>query len=144
VRQAFDYVIVQLVPRVERGERLNLGAIVFCPSAGYLGCLMAGDELELELELRAFPLANALDLPAVRRQLEAIRAVCAGAPTAGPIARLSRSERFHWLSAPRSTVVQPSAAHAGLCDDPALALARVFEAEVARSSPATRAGPSSA
>ncbi len=139
MRQAFDYVIVQLVPRVERDERLNLGAILFCPGAGYLGCLLAGDEVERDL--RASSLARQLDLPAVRRQLEAIRAVCAGAPSAGPIARLSRSERFHWLSAPRSTVVQPSAAHAGLCEDPALALARVFEAEVARSSPTTRSVP---
>jgi hypothetical protein len=131
VRQAFDYVIVQVVPRVERDERLNLGAILFCPGAGYLGCLLASDEVELRLG----PLANELDLPAVRRQLAAIRAVCAGEPSAGPIARLSRSERFHWLSAPRSTVVQPSVAHAGLCEDPGLALARVFEAEVARPSP---------
>jgi hypothetical protein len=140
VRRAFDYVIVQVVPRVERDERLNLGAILFCPGAGFLGCLLAGDEIESRLG----PLASGLDLPAVHRQLEAIRAVCAGEPSAGPIARLSRSERFHWLSAPRSTVVQPSVAHAGLCEDPALALVRVFEAEVARSSSAWPAASSPA
>jgi hypothetical protein len=67
---------------------------------------------------------------AVARQLDAIRAVVAGDASAGPIAALSVSERFHWLSAPRSTVVQPAAAHAGVCDDPEAALERIFRAAV--------------
>ena len=75
-------------------------------------------------------LAPDVDVAAVSAQLDAMRAVCAGDPAAGPIARLSPSERFHWLSTPRSTVVQPSAPHAGLCDDPAAALERLFATAV--------------
>ena len=123
-RRAFDYVIVQVVPRVDRDERLNVGAIVFCPVAAYLGCRLALDEARLRA------LAPDVDVAAVARQLDAIRAICAGATDAGPIAALSVSERFHWLSAARSTVVQPSASHAGVCDDPATALEQVFRAAV--------------
>ena len=122
---AFDYTIVQVVPRVERDERINAGVILFCPAAAYLGCRIGLDERRLAA------LAPDVDVAAVRAQLDAIRAVCAGDAAAGPIARLSPSERFHWLSTPRSTVVQPSAAHAGLCDDPTAALDRLFAASVA-------------
>jgi hypothetical protein len=115
-RRAFDYVVVQVVPRVERDERLNAGVILFCPAAGFLGCRVALDGERLRA------LAPDLDLAGVARQMEAIQAVAAGERSAGPIAALSASERFHWLSAPRSTVVQPSAPHAGLCDDPQAAL----------------------
>jgi hypothetical protein len=131
-RHAFDYVIVQVVPRVDRDERMNAGVVVFSPSADYLGCAIALDESRLRA------LAPEIDLPAVARQLDAIRAVCAGDPGAGPIARLSASERFHWLSAPRSTVVQPSAQHTGLCGDPAAALDRLFRAAVAVPAPGGR------
>lgn len=131
-RLAFDYAIVQVVPRVERDERLNAGVILFCPAAGYLGCAIHLDEARLRA------LAPDADLPAVAAQLDAIRAVCAGDPAAGPIARLSPSERFHWLSAPRSTGVQPSPVHAGICDDPAAALQRLFRSVVA---PALRGTP---
>ena len=126
MRHAFDYVIVQVVPRVERDERVNVGAILFCPSAGFLGCRFSD-----AAERRLLAWSSALDLAAVARQLGAIRAVCAGAGDAGPVARLSASERFHWLSAARSTVVQHSAPHTGLCDDPALALDRLFQSAVA-------------
>lgn len=126
-RRAFDYVIVQVVPRVERDERVNAGVIVFCPAAGYLGARIVNDQAS---EARWRALAPDLDVAAVRRQLDAIRAVVEGAPDAGPIARLSISERFHWLSAPRSTVVQTTPGHAGVCDDPAASLQRVFTATV--------------
>lgn len=123
-RRAFDYVIVQVVPRVDRDERLNAGVVLFCPAAGFLG-----SRVRLDPErLRA--VAPGVDVPGVARQLEAIRAVAAGEPGAGPIAALSLSERFHWLSAPRSTIVQPSCAHAGLCDEPEAALERLFAAAV--------------
>ena len=122
---AFDYTIVQIVPRVDRDERINAGVILFCPAAAFLGCRIALDAA------RARSLAPDVDITAVTAQLDAVRAVCAGDPAAGPIARLSPSERFHWLSTPRSTVVQPSAPHAGLCDDPAAALERLFTASVA-------------
>jgi len=121
---AFDYTIVQVVPRVDRDERINAGVILFCPAAAFLGCRIA---LDVD-RLRA--LAPDADVAAVNAQLDAVRAVCAGDAGAGPIARLSPSERFHWLSTPRSTVVQPSPPHAGLCDDPAAALDRLFAAAV--------------
>jgi hypothetical protein len=125
-RRAFDYVIVQVVPRVERDERLNAGVILFCPTAAYLGC-----RIHLDADrLRA--LAPEVDVDGIARQLDAVRAVVEGDPQAGPIAALSPSERFHWLCAPRSTMVQPSAAHAGLCDEPQAALDHLFGAVVAR------------
>ena len=124
-RRAFDYVIVQVVPRVERDERLNVGVILFCPTAAYLGCRIALDEQRLRA------LGPDVDVAALSGQLEAIRAVAAGDVTAGPIAALPPSERFHWLSAPRSTIVQPTSPHAGLCDDPAAALEHLFETAVA-------------
>ncbi|HEY6475958.1 MAG TPA: DUF3037 domain-containing protein [Polyangia bacterium] len=123
-RRAFDYVIVQVVPRVDRDERLNAGVILFCPTAGYLGCRIALDERRLRA------VAPGIDLAALAGQLEAIEAVAAGAAGAGPIAGLPPSERFHWLSAPRSTIVQPTPPHAGLCDDPAAALDHLFRTAV--------------
>ncbi len=124
-RRAFDYLIVQVVPRVDRDERLNAGVILFCPTAAYLGCRIALDERRLRA------LAPDVDRAAVAHQLDAVRAVAAGEAAAGPIARLPPSERFHWLAAPRSTIVQPSSPHAGLCDDPAAALDHLFETAVA-------------
>jgi hypothetical protein len=123
-RRAFDYVVVQVVPRIDRDERLNAGVVLFCPAAGFLGCRVHLDRQRLRA------LAPDADLAGVEHQLAAIRGVAAGEPGAGPIAALSPSERFHWLSAPRSTIVQPSSAHAGLCDDPAAALERLFRAAV--------------
>ena len=123
--RAFDYALFQLVPRVDRDERINAGVILFCPAAAFLGCRLALDEA------RVRALAPAADLVGIAAQLEAIGAVCAGDPGAGPIARLSPSERFHWLTTPRSTVVQPSVGHAGLCADPAAALDRLFASAVA-------------
>lgn len=123
-RRAFDYVLVQVVPRVDRDERLNAGVILHCAAAAFLGCRLALDEGRLRA------LAPDLDFAGVARQLDAIRAVCAGDTAAGPVAALSPSERFHWLAAPRSTVVQPSAAHVGIGEDPAAALDRIFAAAV--------------
>lgn len=123
-RRAFDYVVVQVVPRVDRDERMNAGVILFCPASGFLGCRVALDRERLRA------LSPDVDVDGVARQLAAIQAVAEGDRGAGPIAALSRSERFHWLSAPRSTVVQPSVGHAGLCDDPAAALDRLLRAVV--------------
>ncbi len=123
-RQAFDYVIVQVVPRVDRDERLNAGVVLFCPAAAFLGCRIHLDPARLRA------LAPGVDVAGVERQLDAIAAVAAGLAAAGPVAALSPSERFHWLSAARSTIVQPSAAHAGLCADPEAALDRLFRAAV--------------
>jgi hypothetical protein len=123
-RLAFDYTVVQVVPHVERDERINAGVILFCPAAGFLGCRIALEEARLRA------IAPDVDVAAVNAQLDAVRAICAGDRGAGPIARLTPSERFHWLSTPRSTVVQPSPPHAGLCDDPATALEHLFAASV--------------
>nr|WP_196791096.1 DUF3037 domain-containing protein [Motilibacter aurantiacus] len=110
---------MRVVPRVERGESLNAGAVVYCQAAGFLA---AGVELD-EARLRALdPYA---DVDAVRQHLEAVRALCAGEPVAGVNGRRSAGERFRWLTAPRSTVVQASAVHTGMTADPASELDRL-------------------
>jgi hypothetical protein len=121
---AFDYAVVRVVPRVDRDELVNVGVVLFCAEQGFLGCALALDEPRLRA------LAPEVDAAAVARHLDGIRAICAGDPAAGPIAALTASERFHWLSAPRSTVVQTSPVHPGRCDDPAAALERLFRATV--------------
>ena len=115
-RSSFDYAIVRVVPHVERGECVNVGVILFCRTRRYLGM-----RVELD-ERRVRALAPDLDLVEVTRHLAGLERVCAGDPEAGPIARLAQAERFHWLVAPSSTVVQPSPVHPGLCVRPAEAL----------------------
>jgi hypothetical protein len=112
-RSVFQYAIVRLLPRVERGEFLNVGVILLCRTQPFLGARIALDEGRLA----AF--APDLDPATVRPHLDAIERVAAGDPAAGPIARLGPAERFHWLVAPSSTIIQPSEVHTGLCDDPA-------------------------
>jgi len=123
-RVAFEYAILRVVPRVERGEALNVGVILFAREAAYLGCRTNLDESRL----RAF--APALDLACLGAHLAAIQAIADGARDAGPIARFSASERFHWLTAPRSTVLQVSPVHGGLTSDPATTLAHLFQSLV--------------
>jgi hypothetical protein len=107
---SFDYAILRVVPRVEREEFINAGVIVFCPEKDYLAV-----RIRLDAErLRA--LWPELDAELVADHLEAIRRICEGDAAAGPIAQLSRRERFHWLVAPRSTIIQPSPVHTGVCD----------------------------
>ena len=113
---AFQYAIVRVLPRVERGECLNVGVILLCRSRRYLGARIALDERRLA----AF--APDLDPATIRPHLEAIERIAAGDGGAGPIARLEQAERFHWLVAPSSTIIQPSEVHTGLCDDPAAEL----------------------
>jgi hypothetical protein len=125
-RAAFDYAVVTVVPRPERGERINAGVILYAPSRDWLGGRFELDEARLRA------LDPGADVIAIRRHLEGLRAVCAGEPDAGPVARLPARERFHWLVAPRSTVIQIARVHAGLCDDPQAALEHLFEVMVAR------------
>lgn len=125
-RKSFDYAVLRVVPRVEREEFVNVGVVVFSPALGYLGCRIEVDEARLRA------LWPAADVEAIRRHLDAVRAVCAGDRAAGPIASLSLSERFHWLTAPRNTMIQPSPVHAGLCDEPEATLDRLFLTTVAR------------
>jgi Protein of unknown function (DUF3037) len=119
-RSAFQYAILRVVPSVERGERVNVGVALLCPERKFLGVRVA-----LEPE-RLSALAPGIDVDAVREALEALVAVADGDPTAGPLARLSPSERFGWLAAPSSTVIQPSAIHTGLSEDPARTLEHLF------------------
>ncbi len=109
---AFQYAIVRVLPRVERGESLNVGVVLLCRQEGFLGARIALDEKRLA----AF--APDLDPASIRPYLDAIERIAAGDPTAGPIAQLGQAERFHWLVSPSSTIIQPSEVHAGLCDDP--------------------------
>ena len=115
-RNAFQYAIVRLLPRVERGESLNVGVILLCREMRYLGARTALDARKLAA------IAPDLDPATVRPHLEAIERIAAGDPTAGPIARLGQGERFHWLVSPSSTMIQPSEVHTGLSDDPAAEL----------------------
>jgi hypothetical protein len=121
---AYDYAILRAVPRVERGERINVGVVLSCPTLGFLD---GATHLDAE-RLRAID--PGADVAGLARQLAAVEAVCRGRRDAGPIAALSRSERFHWVVSPRSTVLQASAVHAGCCEDPARTLVHLFEALV--------------
>ena len=109
----YDYVVVRVVPRVDREEFINVGVIVACPELDYLEARIALDEHRL---LKAFPW---VDIEIVREHLAVIPRIADGDPSAGPIARLGKRERFHWLSAPRSTVVQTSPRHSGFCNEAA-------------------------
>lgn len=113
---SFDYAIVRVVPRVERGELINAGVIVACATKSYLAARIA---LDID-RLRA--LSPTTDPEDVEAALATIPLIAAGDARGGPIAALPRGERFHWLVAPRSAVIQTSPVHTGLCDDPAAAL----------------------
>jgi hypothetical protein len=116
----FQYAILRVVPRVERGECLNAGVVLFCRPRRFLA---AREELD-EARLRA--LAPDVDLEAVRGHLDALCRIAAGDPAAGPIAALPPSERFHWIVAPASTIIQCSPVHTGLTDDPEGELERLL------------------
>ena len=125
-REDFQYAVVRVVPRIERGECLNAGVILYCRRLGFLGARTGLDEAALAT------LAPDCDPDDVRAQLETLERVAAGAEAGGPIAGLDRSERFHWLTAPSSTIVQSSAVHTGLTSDPAGELEHLFERLVSR------------
>jgi Protein of unknown function (DUF3037). len=110
VPSSFDYALVRVVPRVERGEFINAGVILFCLEHRFLEARVQVDETRLRA------LWPAIDIELVRKHLEAIPKICAGDRSAGPIARLSQRERFHWLVSPRSTIIQVSPVHTGLCE----------------------------
>ena len=119
-RNPFTYAILRVVPRIERGERFNAGVVLFCRQRGFLAAKVALDERRLA--------ALAPDTPAndVRAHLEALANVAAGDPDAGAIAALPASERFGWLVAPSSTIIQSSEVHTGLTDDPLATLDALF------------------
>jgi hypothetical protein len=123
-RAAFNYALIRVVPRVEREEFLNAGAVLYCPARRFLAARVELDRARLAA------LGVPLDLELVEKHLQAIPAVCAGDAGAGPMATLTLSERFHWVVAPRSTVVQTSPVHTGLTHDPARALDHLIETMV--------------
>jgi hypothetical protein len=116
----FSYAVYRLVPRVDRGERINVGVVVFCRPLRYLAARTALDAA------RSAALWPELDVEDVRPHLRAIEQIAAGDPAGGPIARLDTTQRFHWLVAPSSTIIQPSEVHTGLCGEPAEQLERLF------------------
>ena len=124
-RSPFAYTVLRAVPRVERGEFINVGVVLFCREKRFLGARIGLDVVRLAA------LAPESDPTEIRTQLEAIVRVAEGGADGGPIARLSQSERFHWISSPHSTIVQRSEAHTGLTDDPAATLEYLFRTLVA-------------
>lgn len=120
----YDYAIIRVVPRVEREEFLNVGVIVSCPARKFLEARIELDEQRL----RAF--APALDVESIRPHLAAIPAICAGGAQAGPIGQLTQRERFYWLIAPRSTIIQTSPAHTGYCKNPTDVVERLLDTMV--------------
>jgi len=120
----YDYAIVRVVPKVEREEFVNVGVIVSCSTTGFLAA-----RIELD-ERRLLALDSTLDVESIRAHLATIPTICAGGAQAGPIGQLSQRERFHWLVAPRSTIVQTSPVHTGRCTDPGAVLEHLLDTMV--------------
>lgn len=117
---SFDYAMLRVVPRVEHGEFVNAGVVLFSLERKFLGARIQIDEVRLKA------LWPEIDTALVRHHLESFPRLCSGDCAAGPIAALTVRERFHWLVAPRSTLIQVSPVHSGICDDPAETLQRLF------------------
>ena len=124
VLHLFEYATLRLVPRLEREEFVNTGVILYCRDQRFLQCQWLLPEARL-LAL-AGPAAEKLPLAELQRRLAAVACICQGGAGSGPIGQLGPAERFRWLTAQRSTVVQASAVHPGLCTDPAATLERLF------------------
>ncbi|HEU4494707.1 MAG TPA: DUF3037 domain-containing protein [Rubrobacteraceae bacterium] len=120
----FEYAVLKVIPRVERGECMNAGVVLYCQADRFLDARVHLDASRLRA------LDPDADLEAVRAHLESFRSVCAGGAKTGAVGRLPLRERFGWLVAPRSTVVQPSEVHTGLTDDPEAELERLLRSMV--------------
>jgi Protein of unknown function (DUF3037) len=120
----YEYAIIRIVPRVEREEFVNVGVIIYCPARRFLEACIELDEQRL------LAMASTVDVEAIRAHLATIPAICSGGEPAGPIGKLSQSERFHWLVAPRSTIIQTSPVHTGRCQNPAAALEHLLDTMV--------------
>jgi len=121
----YDYAIIRVVPKVEREEFVNVGVVVSCPERKFLQAEIKLDERRL----REFD--SRLDFETIRAHLETFPAICRGGEEAGPIGRLPQRERFYWLVAPRSTIIQVSPVHTGQCSNPELALRHLVQRMVA-------------
>lgn len=122
--ETFSYALYRLVPRIERGECVNVGVVVFCRPQEYLAARTALDAT------RVRALWPELDLEPVRKHLHAIERIAAGDPAGGPIAALDLTGRFHWLTAPSSTIIQPGEVHTGVAGEIGDRLDRLFESLV--------------
>jgi Protein of unknown function (DUF3037) len=123
---SFDYAVLRVVPSAERGEFMNVGVVMHCPALTFLGCRVYLDDE------RFVALWPDHDLSVIRQHVEAFARICVAEPKAGPIAQLSRRERFHWMVSPRSTVIQVSPVHTGLCEDPEATIEELFRRLVLR------------
>ncbi|MFI6466490.1 DUF3037 domain-containing protein [Streptomyces sp. NPDC050528] len=121
IRDVFEYALLRVVPRVERGECINAGVLVYCRAQSYVGARTHLDEARL------LALDPAADVAGIRAALGAVEGVCAGGAAAGQAGRDDAGRRFRWLIAPRSTVVQPGPVHTGLTVDPAAETERLLD-----------------
>jgi hypothetical protein len=119
--QVFEYAIVRVVPRAEREEFVNVGVILFCKRKKFLGSRFHIDEVKLKA------LSDKIDIEEIRKYLNAFESICRGDKVGGPIAELEIAERFRWLAASRSTIIQTSKTHSGLCEEPLNSLERIFK-----------------
>ncbi|GAA2406204.1 DUF3037 domain-containing protein [Streptomyces coeruleofuscus] len=120
-RQIYEYAVLRVVPRVERGECINAGVLVYCRAESYVGARTHLDEARL------LALDPEADVAGVRAALRAVEGMCAGGPAAGQAADDTAGRRFRWLVAPRSTIVQPGPVHTGLTTDPAAETERLLD-----------------
>jgi hypothetical protein len=120
----YDYAVIRVVPRVDREEFVNVGVVVSCSERDFLEARFVIDTRRL------LALDPGIDLDTLKRHLDAIPVICAGGEPAGALGELSARERFRWLTAPRSTMIQFSPAHTGRCDDPELLLERLMDSMV--------------
>lgn len=116
----FEYAVIRVVPHVEREEFLNVGVILYCVSEKFLNCITQVDEERLKV------LCEKIDFDELRNHIKSFERICRGGTDAGPIGRLSMPERFRWLTSPRSTIVQTSRVHPGLCTDAQNMLSRLY------------------
>jgi hypothetical protein len=123
-QNTYDYAVIRVVPRVEREEFINVGVIVSCPAKKFLEARIEVDEQRLRA------LDPTLDIEAIRAHLATIPAICVGGAQAGPIGQLSQRERFYWLTAPRSTIIQTSPVHTGRCQNPTALLEHLLDTMV--------------
>ena len=118
---SYDYALIRVVPRVDRGEFINVGVVLFCRTERFLGALVEVDEERLRA------IAPELDVDEVRRHVDSIPRLCAGA---GPVGEMGQADAFHWLVAPHSTIIQASPVHCGTCEEPFAALKYLMDTMV--------------
>jgi hypothetical protein len=117
----YEYALLRVIPSIERGESINVGVLVYCRALDFLGCRTHLDEPRLRA------LSSSVDVDGVRVALDAVEALCCGGEQAGQAASEPPGRRFRWLTAPRSTIVQPGPVHPGLTSDPAAELDRLLD-----------------